>query len=57
MTTTEFLDLLIAELDQFRADNRRLNLELAAARNQRDSRDLSGCGKSAVRPADRETRH
>jgi hypothetical protein len=41
MTTTEFLDLLIdlliAELDQLRADNRRLNLELAAARSQRDS--------------------
>jgi hypothetical protein len=37
MTTTELLDLLIAELDQLRADNRRLNLELAAARSQRDS--------------------
>jgi hypothetical protein len=41
MTTTEFLDLLIdlliAELDQLRADNRRLNLELAATRSQRDS--------------------
>jgi hypothetical protein len=37
MTTTEFLDLLIAELDQLRADNRRLNLELAAARSQRDA--------------------
>jgi cell division septum initiation protein DivIVA len=37
MTTTEFLDLLIAELDQLRAENRRLNLELAAARSQRDA--------------------
>jgi hypothetical protein len=35
--TDELLDLLIAELDQLRADNRRLNLELAAARSQRDS--------------------
>ena len=33
----ELLDLLIAELDQLRADNSRLNLELAAARSQRDS--------------------
>jgi hypothetical protein len=40
MTTTEFLDLLIAELDQLRADNRRLNLELAAARGQRDAVQL-----------------
>ena len=31
MTACELLDLLIAELDQLRADNRRLNLELAAA--------------------------
>ena len=42
MTAYELLDLLIAELDQLRADklradNRRLNLELAAARSQRDS--------------------
>jgi hypothetical protein len=53
MTVHEMLDLLIAELnqlradnrrlkfelalDQLRADNRRLNLELAAARSQRDS--------------------
>ena len=37
MTAGELLDLLIAELDQLRADNRRLNLELAAARSQRDS--------------------
>jgi hypothetical protein len=37
MTASELLDLLIAELDQLRADNRRLNLELAAARSQRDS--------------------
>ena len=53
MTVYEVLDLLIAELDQLRADNRRLkfelaldqlradnrrlNLELAAARSQRDS--------------------
>jgi hypothetical protein len=37
MTACELLDLLIAELDQLRADNRRLNLELAAARSQRDS--------------------
>jgi hypothetical protein len=36
MTASELLDLLIAELDQLRADNRRLNLELAAARSQRD---------------------
>jgi hypothetical protein len=28
MTVYELLDLLIAELDQLRADNRRLNLEL-----------------------------
>ena len=33
----EALDSLIAELHQLRADNRRLNLELAAARTQRDS--------------------
>jgi hypothetical protein len=53
MTVYEVLDLLIAELNQLRADNRRLkfelaldqhradnsrlNLELAAARSQRDS--------------------
>jgi hypothetical protein len=37
MTASELLDLLIVELDQLRADNRRLNLELAAARSQRDS--------------------
>jgi hypothetical protein len=37
MTACELLDLLIAELDQLRADNRRLNLDLAAARSQRDS--------------------
>ena len=37
MTTAKLLDLLIAELDQLRADNRRLNLQLAAARSQRDS--------------------
>jgi hypothetical protein len=53
MTVYEMLDLLIAELNQLRADNRRLkfelgldqlradnsrlNLELAAARSQRDS--------------------
>jgi hypothetical protein len=37
MTAGELLDLLIAELDQLRADNRRLNLELAAARSQRDA--------------------
>ena len=37
MTASELLDLLIAELDQLRADNRRLNLELAVARSQRDS--------------------
>jgi hypothetical protein len=52
MTVYEMLDLLIAELNQLRADNRRLkfelgldqlradnsrlNLELAAARSQRD---------------------
>ena len=34
MTIYELLDLLIAELDQLRADNRRLNLELAAVRSQ-----------------------
>jgi hypothetical protein len=33
----EALDLLVIELDQLRADNRRLNLELAAACTQRDS--------------------
>jgi hypothetical protein len=53
MAGYEMLDLLIAELnqlradnhrlkfelalDQLRADNRRLNLELAAARSQRDN--------------------
>jgi hypothetical protein len=37
MTAYEALDSLIAELHQLRADNRRLNLELAAARSQRDS--------------------
>ena len=37
VTACEALDLLIAELNQLRADNRRLNLELAAARSQRDS--------------------
>lgn len=31
------LDSLIVELHQLRADNRRLNLELAAARTQLDS--------------------
>ena len=38
----EALDSLIAELDQLRADNRRLNLELAAVRSQ--------CDCSSVRP-------
>ena len=33
----EALDSLIAELHQLRADNRRLNLELAAARTERDN--------------------
>ena len=33
----EALDSLIVELHQLRADNRRLNLELAAARTQCDS--------------------
>jgi hypothetical protein len=33
----EALDSLIIELHQLRADNRRLNLELVAARTQRDS--------------------
>ena len=33
----EALDSLIVELHQLRADNRRLTLELAAARTQRDS--------------------
>ena len=33
----EALDSLIIELHQLRADNRRLNLELAAASTQRDS--------------------
>jgi hypothetical protein len=33
----EALDSLIIELHQLRADNRRLNLELAAARTQPDS--------------------
>ncbi len=58
MTACELLDLLIAELDQLRADNRRLkfelaldqlradnrrlNLELAAARSQRDSCSSAG---------------
>ena len=32
----EALDSLIIELHQLRADNRKLNLELAAARSQRD---------------------
>jgi hypothetical protein len=47
MTVYELLDLLIAELDQLRADklradNRRLKLELAAARSQRD-----GCSSAS----------
>jgi hypothetical protein len=42
MTAYELLDLLIAELDQLRVDNRRLNLELAAARSQRD-----GCSSAS----------
>ena len=33
----EALDSLISELHQLRAENRRLNLELAAARAQHDS--------------------
>lgn len=37
MTACELLDLLIAELDRLRADNRGLNLELTTARSQRDS--------------------
>jgi hypothetical protein len=36
------LDSLIAELDQLRVDNRRLNLELAAVRSQRDSSSSVG---------------
>ena len=47
MTACELLDLLIAELDQLRADNRRLNLELAAARSQRDV--LTAAGAVSVR--------
>ncbi len=43
MTADEAMEALIAELDQLRADNRRLKLELAAARNQRD-------GSSSVVP-------
>jgi hypothetical protein len=38
----EALDSLIAELHQLRADNRRLSLELAAARTQRDSSSSVG---------------
>jgi hypothetical protein len=38
----EALDSLIIELHQLRADNRRLNLELAAARTQRDSSSSVG---------------
>ena len=41
----EALDSLIIELHQLRADNRRLNLELAAARAQLDS-------SSSVSPLD-----
>ncbi len=41
----EALDSLIIELHKLRADNRRLNLELAAARAQRDS-------SSSVSPLD-----
>src|SRR5271155_4196324 len=37
----EALDSLIIELHRLRADNRRLNLELAAARTQRDSLQVS----------------
>jgi hypothetical protein len=37
MTVYEALDLLIAELNQLRADNRRIKFELAAARSQRDN--------------------
>ena len=36
MNAYEALDSLVAELDQLRADNRRLNLELAAATRRRD---------------------
>lgn len=38
----EALDSLIVELHQLRADNRRLNLELAAARTERDSSSSVG---------------
>jgi len=38
MTAYEALDSLIAEIDQLRADNRRLNLELAAAISRHDGR-------------------
>ena len=37
MNAYEALDSLVAELDQLRADNCRLNLELAAAIRKRDS--------------------
>jgi hypothetical protein len=37
MDAYKALDSLVAELDQLRADNRRLNLELAAAISRRDS--------------------
>jgi hypothetical protein len=38
----EALDSLMIELHQLRADNRRLNLELAAARTERDSSSSVG---------------
>jgi hypothetical protein len=37
MNAYDALDSLVAELDQLRADNRRLNLELAAAISRRES--------------------
>ena len=47
----EALDSLIVELHQLRAENRRLNLELAAARTQCDSAaSVSSLGGFTGRP-------
>jgi len=46
----EALDSLIAELHQLRADNRRLNLELAAARTRDSASSVSPLAGFTGRP-------
>jgi hypothetical protein len=47
MTACELLDLLVAELDQLRADNRRRNFELALDQLRADNRSQRDSCSSA----------